>query len=89
MNEQDLKNFETFLANSLAHQVAIGTALAIAALAHPNAREILDAFERDLLSSSIPQLANAGVPATLAAQYRAELSNVFNRARGQLEQKAV
>lgn len=81
MNEQEAKNFETNLANTLAHNVAIAASLALAAKAHPNGKELLDAYERDLISSSIWQLGNSAAPASFGEKYRSEISSIFSRAK--------
>lgn len=81
MDEQEAKNFETNLANTLAHSIAIAAALALAAKAHPNGKEILDAYERDLVSSSIWQLGNSAAPASFGEKYRKEIGNIFSRAK--------
>ncbi|MBR8076068.1 hypothetical protein [Burkholderia cenocepacia] len=81
MNEQDAKNFENGIAMSLAHTVGIAAALALASKAHPNGKEMLDTYERTLLSSSIWQLGNSAAPQSFGEKYRAEVHEIFSRAR--------
>lgn len=81
MDDQEQKNFESFIANTLAHQVAIAASLSLAALSHPKGRELLESYERELVASSIWQLGNSGAPASLGEKYRRELSAIFSRAK--------
>ncbi|WP_186107289.1 hypothetical protein [Burkholderia gladioli] len=81
MDEQDSKNLETSIANTLAHQVAIAATLSIAVRLHPRGRELLDSYERELLASSIWQLGNSNAPSSFGEKYRAQISEIFSRAR--------
>ncbi|MBU9403540.1 hypothetical protein KTE13_27745 [Burkholderia multivorans] len=81
MDEQEAKNFQTNLVNTIAHKIAIAAALSLAAKAHANGKELLDAYERELVSSSIWQLGNSAAPQSFGEQYRKELQEIFSRAR--------
>lgn len=81
MTEQESANFETSIANTLAHQVAIAASLSLAALSHPKGKELLDTYERELIASSIWNFGNSNAPASLGEKFRAQLSAIFSRAK--------
>lgn len=75
------KNLQTFVTVALAHQVTIAASMALAVRDMPHGRDLLNNFERDLLSSSIWQLGNSAAPAEVGELYRKEVAKIFSRAR--------
>ncbi|CAM2151306.1 hypothetical protein WCQ02_34930 [Paraburkholderia tropica] len=84
MEDSNSKNIEAFVTTALAHQVSIAAALALSVRNDPNAKELLDRIEADLIASSIWKLGNSNAPASYGENYRQKVSELFRLARARI-----